>query len=1212
MLHDTVLTRTVQPVWGSISKTQSRLHGNFGTHHTGVAWFDYTRQYKKARGGNRRFSAIAGESAICRPVGHGIICIAADGAPRAANQFAPIIDLSAIGVIGWSRAQYHRIVQKEAIMELVLTHHSETEVAVACDGTQSHRFELAKVFPIQATPDATPAPLEDPVGYGKLVYAALFGADTAASKALAGLPERVVLVAVDPDLQSVPWEYAYGPNDWVVTEVPFVRGLPADKRVASAVVDQPLHVVVVPSHPLGGGLAPLDTEGEWVRLAEIINETDNDVTLERTVPATLRQLRTLLAGERQRVIHFTGHGGQDAAGALLFFEREIGDLSAEEVNASGNVEAVSAREFIKHIRGTAHLVVLSACVSATPGETLFNNLAAALVEYKIPYALGMRFSITEVDALAFCRSFYTELARGVPVEEAVRQGRLALADSKRQWAMGVPVLYSALETAAPPFVRREGTPSVIPHRPHIDLEALPPVTGALHGRDGKLLGLEWYLTGDKREAIVTIHGPGGQGKTALARVGAERVAYEWPGGVLALNLETLPTKAQALHAIGRFIGADSEALAAAAESAVEAYFNDHRTLLVLDGAESLVTGVERDDPAAIELAQWLQQLPGRRVGLLVASRRYLGWEGELGIELAGLDPEQGGWLFRQNAPQRRDEIAQDQAMALSDLVGGHPLSLRLLGGAFNETHTPLAAFVADFEAQLDRAENKYVQASHRQLTLQTSINTSVSAVSDDHRALLSAVWIFQGPFIPASLAGVIHGEPSETQAGEIATSLHHLWQQSLVERVQYGDGTIMYRIHPVLRHYFRRHLPQALDQATLDQNLARALARLARRIYATRNEDPTWATYASESRADFDRAVELLPEDERAAYIADWGWLCFLQEDYERAGALFESALAWTKKHDKDVHITLLDNLAAVKTVIGAAEDAITLYKQELALVRKNENRFAEAMTLQNLAECYQGLEKHTQARTNYAHALKLFREEEHRPREADVLRALGFVYQGTNQVQEASDAYQAALAIYESLEDGASIMATLNEMGELYLNEESWDLALASFQRALPLFEAAGDAEGQAAALISLAQVAIGQEKYPESLAYYQRVLVIHQEAGSLVGQADAHTAIAACHVSLEQIQQAYDALTAAGPLYEAAGDHAGVAANLRKVASILTTANGDYAMGAQLLARSVSYLEAGELTADSDGVSLDDMRALQAQAAQQAEVAGAPPAVD
>jgi len=620
--------------------------------------------------------------------------------------------------------------------------------------------------------------------------------------------------------------------------------------------------------------------------------------------------------------------------------------------------------------------------------------------------------------------------------------------------------------------------------------------------------------------------------------------------------------------------------------------------------------VERDDPAAIELAQWLQQLPGRRVGLLVASRRYLGWEGELGIELAGLDAEQGSWLFRQNAPQRRSEIEEEQAMALSARVGGHPLSLRLLGGAFNETHTPLAAFVADFEAQLDRAENKYVQASHRQLTLQTSINTSVSALSDDHRALLSSVWIFQGPFIPASLAGAIHGEPSEAQSGEIAASLHHLWQQSLVERVVYGDGAIMYRIHPVLRQYFRRHLPQSLDQATLDQNLARALARLACWLYDT--EDPTWATYASECRADFDRAVELLPEDERAAYIKHWGGLCFLQDDYERAGALFESALAWAKKHDKDVYITLLDNLAAVKAVIGTVEEAITLYKQELALVRKNEDRFAEAMTLQNLAECYQTLEKHTQARTNYARALKLFREEEHRPKEADVLRALGLVYQSTDQFQKASDAYQAALAIYELQEDGASTMATLNDIGELYLKLGSWDLALASFQRAMPLFEAAGAAEGLAAALIGLAQVAIAQEKYAESLAYHQRVLVIHQEAGSLTGQADAHTAIAACHMSLEQIQQAYAALNAAGPLYEAAGDHASVAATLRKVAAILTRANDNYAVGAQLLARSVSYLEAGELDADSDGVSLDDMRALQTQAAQQVEAAGGTLAAD
>ncbi|HYF63137.1 MAG TPA: tetratricopeptide repeat protein [Herpetosiphonaceae bacterium] len=1097
-------------------------------------------------------------------------------------------------------------------MELVLTHHSETEIAVSCDGAPSHRFELAMVFPMQAGPDVPPAPLEDPLGYGAAVYAALFGADTPASRALEALPERVVVVATDPDLHSVPWEYAYGPNGWVVTEVPFVRGLPAEKRVASAVVDQPLHVVVVPSQPLSGGMAPLDTEGEWVRLTEIINATDNEATLERTVPATLTQLRRLLAGERQRVIHFTGHGGQDAEGALLFFEREIGDLSADEVNASGNVEAVSAREFIKHIRGTAHLVVLSACVSATPGETAFNNLAASLVEHKTPYALGMRFSVIDVDANTFCRSFYDELARGVPIEEAVRQGRLALADSQRAWAIGVPVLYTALQTAAPAFVRREGSPSVITHRPRIDLETLPQATGALHGRDDRLLGLEWFLTGDRRQSIVTIHGPSGQGKTALARAGAERIAYEWPGGVLALSFETLPTKAQVLQEIGRFIGAEGDALAdpAAAEAAAEAYFADQRTLLVLDAAESLVTGVENDDPAAIELAQWLQQLPGRRVGLLVTSRRYLGWEGELGVELAGLAPEQGARLFHQNAPQRWGEVDQEQAMALSAQVGGHPLSLRLLGGAFNETDTPLAEFVADFEDRLDRAENKYVQASHRQLTLQTSINTSVSVLSAERRELLSSVWAFHSPFTPASLAGLVHGEPSDEQAEEIAASLHHLWQHSLVERVQYTDGAMMYRIHPVLRQYFRRHLPQSIDQAALDANFAAAMARLAFQLYDTRGDDPTWTTYASECREDLNRAAEMQPKDERARYAERWGWLCFLLDDYDRAAELFEGALPWAKKHDQELHAVLLDNLGSVKSVLGAYDEAIEAYKKALTILRKGEDRLSEALSLVSLAECYGNLEDYSSAKEHYKQALKLFRQEEQTERVAMTQRALGIVYRSAEQPEKAVEAFEAALKIYGSLGDGAGQAAATQELGATYLGGGEFDLAVERFQQALALFEAAEDADGRVQALTGLARAASAQERFADALALFQQVLAIHEAGGGPLEQAFDHAAISACNVSLGQAQAAVDALNAAGPLFETAGYAPGVAMVLRRLGIIIMQANSDPAAGAQWLGQAVACMEANELTEDSDGVALDAIREYQLQCAQQAAAAAAEPA--
>ncbi len=129
----------------------------------------------------------------------------------------------------------------------------------------------------------------------------------------------------------------------------------------------------------------------------------------------------MVANQRHRVVHFMGHGGQDEqVGAFLCLEKE-----------NGTLDAVTARQFVQRVRGSVFLVTLNACVSATPGPTPFSNLAAALVRQKVPYALGMRVSIHDDDARDFSRQFYSELASGVPVEEALFQARLTLASSSR-------------------------------------------------------------------------------------------------------------------------------------------------------------------------------------------------------------------------------------------------------------------------------------------------------------------------------------------------------------------------------------------------------------------------------------------------------------------------------------------------------------------------------------------------------------------------------------------------------------------------------------------------------------------------------------------------------------------------------------------------------------------------------------------------------------
>src|SRR5438132_3808729 len=325
-------------------------------------------------------------------------------------------------------------------MELTLTRQVGTQVAVTCDGQPSHTFDLRTLIPDD---EGSPHPIDNPLAYGKTLYTALFPPETPARRALDNMPERILLVAIGNDLDAIPWEYAYpygseDPGTFLVTTCHFVRGLPAAQRIPPpALQETTLHIVAIPSNPLSHQVEPLNIDGEWMRLRDIISEIPQSIALERTRPPTIEQVRHLVAGKRQRVVHFMGHGGRDEQGAILCFEQDNGDLAL-----------ITAREFVQRVRNNVFLVTLNACKSAAAGETHFSNLAAALVRQKIPYALGMRFNILDDDARAFSREFYGDLARGSTVEEALLQARLTLARSTRPWVIGVPVLYTALAEPA--------------------------------------------------------------------------------------------------------------------------------------------------------------------------------------------------------------------------------------------------------------------------------------------------------------------------------------------------------------------------------------------------------------------------------------------------------------------------------------------------------------------------------------------------------------------------------------------------------------------------------------------------------------------------------------------------------------------------------------------------------------------------------------------
>lgn len=248
----------------------------------------------------------------------------------------------------------------------------QRQVSVTCNETLSHPFDLHTLIPSET--HGLPHPMTDPVTYGKALYAALFPPGSPAHQALAAKPTRIVLVAGDDELDALPWEYASGPGGCVACRCSFVRGLPKEQRSAPPTMLSGLHIVAVASSPLSHTLAPLNIQGEWTRLTEIVGGLDRAVTLERAWPPTILRLRELVAGEPQRVVHFMGHGGQNEKGeAVLCFERD-----------DGAREDVSAREFVQRVQGGVFLVTLNACESATPGETIFGNLAKALMREQVP------------------------------------------------------------------------------------------------------------------------------------------------------------------------------------------------------------------------------------------------------------------------------------------------------------------------------------------------------------------------------------------------------------------------------------------------------------------------------------------------------------------------------------------------------------------------------------------------------------------------------------------------------------------------------------------------------------------------------------------------------------------------------------------------------------------------------------------------------------
>ena len=264
--------------------------------------------------------------------------------------------------------------------------------------------------------------------------------------------------------------------------------------------------------------------------------------------------------------------------------------------------------------------------------------------------------------------------------------------------------------------------------------------------------------------ILAISGPGGVGKSALARHVAYTVMDRFPDGQLYINLHGSTPGADPMDprdALGRFLR--SLGLTAAripdaldeASTLFRSITTDRRILIVLDNATNS--------------AQVRPLMPGRGGPGVIVTSRVVPADLDVTdhIHLASLSDDDAGRLLGRLAGTDRVADEPEAAAELAGLCGNLPLALRIAGARLTArpdwTLTSMCERLRDGGARLD-------ELAHGELAVRSSCAVSFAALPDSAASLFAALGLLDLADVTAPVVAALVDRPV-TQARHDLDSL---------------------------------------------------------------------------------------------------------------------------------------------------------------------------------------------------------------------------------------------------------------------------------------------------------------------------------------------------------------------------------------------------------------------------------------------------------
>ena len=565
----------------------------------------------------------------------------------------------------------------------------------------------------------------------------------------------------------------------------------------------------------------------------------------------------------------------------------------------------------------------------------------------------------------------------------------------------------------------------------------PPRVQHFTGRNEELASL---LKDLQPGQVVTICGPGGMGKTALAAEAIWQLAPEndppqrFPDGIFFHTFYHKPQVAQALESIARAYGEDPrQSPLEAAKRALAGRI----ALIVLDGTEAC-------DDLEIVLSVTIS------CGVLITTRRHSDAPADFS-DLPPLPMDEAVQLLQAWGEEMASEAKTCQSIC--NLLGCLPLAIFLVGRYMAHKRQ----LASEYLAWLEKTSLIALDLGKRQhQSIPLLMEHSLLQVSEQAQSCLGLTGALAlKPFEPGIIAIAL-----EVSVEEANHSLGDLVDFGLLTRPD-----VRYQITHALAHTYARErlAPPGNSLTRLAEYYDDFIHKetqlgLCGYVLLDGQRDHILAVQSACNKAGLWKAVRTL-----AWAIEDY---LDLQGHWVERIAILQAGLVAARSDEARYdEASFFNSLGLAYRDMGEPRKAIEYYEQAQKIAREIGYRRGEGYHLGNLGNAYRNLGEPRKAIEYYEQALKIFREIGSMRGEGTALGNLGLAYFALGQSFKAIEYYEQALKIFREIGDRRGEGTALGNLGNAYSDLGQPSKAIEYRDQTLKIAREMGDRSGEARA---------------------------------------------------------------------------------------------------------------------------------------------------